>query len=73
MALMSGAASFVVNLSPKPMATPSRTNPTGAGTTLARMAIPIVPVAIPPHDFIVFFYTISHAHFSLRKFLSGYH
>ena len=30
--------------------TPSRTNPTGAATTLTRLAIPIVPAAIPPHS-----------------------
>ena len=39
---------IAIAIPPKPMATPSRTIPTGAATTLAGLAIPIVPAAIRP-------------------------
>ena len=53
---------------------PSSTNPTGNATTLARLAIPTVPAAMPPHSayFIKCCYTFSHVHFSLLKFVFVY-
>ena len=44
---------IAIAIPPKLIATPSRTNPTGAATTLARRAISVVPAAIPPHSAIV--------------------
>ena len=75
-----------ITVMPNPMATHSSMNPTGAATTgaattVAMLAIPIDPAAIPPPSAIVstmdnvvsiLLYTIPHAHFSLRKFLFAY-